>query len=99
MRRKTFLFTFLVLSLLLAACVHGGGTEGENSYILNSLMIFQNLECVLQMIFFSSHVIHLLYSITLQIQLLELYHLFQLFVFLLELFSFYVFYNFQPQLI
>lgn len=34
MRRKTFLFTFLVLSLLLAACVHGGGTEGENSYTI-----------------------------------------------------------------
>ena len=34
MRRKAFLFTFLVLSLLLAACVHGGGTEGENSYTI-----------------------------------------------------------------
>lgn len=34
MRRKTFLFTFLVLSLLLAACVRGGGTEGENSYTI-----------------------------------------------------------------
>ena len=30
-RRKTFLFVCLVLSLLLAAWVHGGGTEGENS--------------------------------------------------------------------
>ena len=56
-------------------------------------------ECVLQVIFFSSHEVHLLYSITLQIQLLELYHHAQLFVYLLELFSFYVFYNFQPQLI
>ena len=34
MRRKAFLFTFLVLSLLLAACVRGGGTEGENSYTI-----------------------------------------------------------------
>ena len=33
-RRKTFLFAFLILSLLLAACVHGGGTEGENSYTI-----------------------------------------------------------------
>ena len=33
-RRKTFLFAFLVLSLLLAACVRGGGTEGENSYTI-----------------------------------------------------------------
>ena len=33
-RRKTFLFTFLVLSLLLAACVRSGGTEGENSYTI-----------------------------------------------------------------
>lgn len=33
-RRKAFLFTFLVLSLLLAACVRGGGTEGENSYTI-----------------------------------------------------------------
>ncbi len=31
---KAFLFTFLVLSLLLAACVRGGGTEGENSYTI-----------------------------------------------------------------
>ena len=34
MRRKAFLFTFLVLSLLLAACVRSGGTEGENSYTI-----------------------------------------------------------------
>ena len=34
MRRKAFLFAFLVLSLLLAACVRGGGTEGENSYTI-----------------------------------------------------------------
>ncbi len=33
-RRKTFLFAFLVLSLLLAACVRSGGTEGENSYTI-----------------------------------------------------------------
>ena len=33
-RRKTFLFAFLVLSLLLAACVRGGGTEGENCYTI-----------------------------------------------------------------
>ena len=33
-RRKTFLFAFLILSLLLAACVRGGGTEGENSYTI-----------------------------------------------------------------
>ncbi len=34
MRRRAFLFTFLILSLLLAACVRGGGTEGENSYTI-----------------------------------------------------------------
>ena len=34
MRRKAFLFAFLVLSLLLAACVRSGGTEGENSYTI-----------------------------------------------------------------
>ena len=33
-RGKTFLFAFLVLSLLLAACVRSGGTEGENSYTI-----------------------------------------------------------------
>ena len=33
-RRKTFLFAFLILSLLLAACVRSGGTEGENSYTI-----------------------------------------------------------------
>ena len=36
-RRKTFLFAFLVLSLLLAACVRSGGTEGENSYTIYSV--------------------------------------------------------------
>ena len=34
MRRRAFLFTFLILSLLLAACVRGGGPEGENSYTI-----------------------------------------------------------------